>query len=230
MGCTLNAHTERRTGTQASPSLAKGTNFKKSLSFAITLIPQLGSVQLNENNGLELPGIFLRVVEGRIPNVTDGTTLYKQCVGDILFFRLTALQQKVVESPYVLDTGHFASSHRTKLSAYEVNHLETPTQRSDLEAVVIEQGFLADALPVSLIGMNCKLTCRYIEFIADRLLVELGQEKHYGSDNPFDFMENISLEGKTNFFEKRVGDYQRAGVMSRAPGEQTHAFTTEEDF
>ncbi|KAF7257599.1 hypothetical protein EG68_04641 [Paragonimus skrjabini miyazakii] len=98
------------------------------------------------------------------------------------------------------------------------------------EAVVIEQGFLADALPVSLIGMNCKLMCRYIEFIADRLLVELGQEKHYGSDNPFDFMENISLEGKTNFFEKRVGDYQRAGVMSRARGEETHAFTTEEDF
>ncbi|CAH8666553.1 unnamed protein product [Dicrocoelium dendriticum] len=98
------------------------------------------------------------------------------------------------------------------------------------EAVEIEQSFLADALPVSLIGMNCKLMCRYIEFIADRLLVELGLEKFYLSDNPFDFMENISLEGKTNFFEKRVGDYQRAGVMSRVRGEDTHRFTTDADF
>nr|CAH8871862.1 unnamed protein product [Trichobilharzia regenti] len=108
-----------------------------------------------------------------------------------------------------------------------------PKERIELimkEAVVIEQQFLSEALPVSLIGMNCKLMCQYIEFIADRLLVELGYEKIYNSDNPFDFMENISIEGKTNFFEKRVGEYQRAGVMSRARGESTHQFTVEEDF
>lgn len=84
------------------------------------------------------------------------------------------------------------------------------------DAVAIEQEFLVDALPVSLIGMNCTLMCRYIEFVADRLLVELGCEKIWRSENPFDFMDNISLEGKTNFFEKRVAEYQKSGVMSRA--------------
>ncbi|XP_076631893.1 ribonucleoside-diphosphate reductase subunit M2 isoform X2 [Colletes latitarsis] len=81
------------------------------------------------------------------------------------------------------------------------------------DAVEIEQEFLTDALPVEMIGMNCKLMCQYIEFVADRLLVELGCEKIYMSENPFDFMEHISLEGKTNFFEKKVGEYQKWGVM-----------------
>ncbi|THD21735.1 Ribonucleoside diphosphate reductase small subunit [Fasciola hepatica] len=98
------------------------------------------------------------------------------------------------------------------------------------DAVQVEHQFFSDALPVSLIGMNCKLMCQYVEFVADRLLSELGYEKYYHAENPFDFMENISLEGKTNFFEKRVGDYQRAGVMSRVRGEDTHKFTTQEDF
>jgi ribonucleoside-diphosphate reductase subunit M2 len=80
------------------------------------------------------------------------------------------------------------------------------------EAVVIEQEFLTDALPVSLIGMNAKLMCQYIEFVADRLLVALGNEKIYNVTNPFDFMDMISLQGKTNFFEKRVSDYSKAGV------------------
>jgi ribonucleoside-diphosphate reductase subunit M2 len=73
------------------------------------------------------------------------------------------------------------------------------------DAVKIEQEFLTDALPVRLIGMNCELMCQYIEFVADRLLVELGCPKQWQVENPFDFMEMISLEGKTNFFEKRVG-------------------------
>ncbi|KZS97920.1 ribonucleotide reductase small subunit [Sistotremastrum niveocremeum HHB9708] len=80
------------------------------------------------------------------------------------------------------------------------------------EAVVIEQEFLTDALPVSLIGMNATLMAQYIEFVADRLLVALGNEKEYNSANPFDFMDMISLQGKTNFFEKRVSDYQKANV------------------
>ncbi|RMZ76843.1 hypothetical protein DV738_g4710, partial [Chaetothyriales sp. CBS 135597] len=82
------------------------------------------------------------------------------------------------------------------------------------EAVAIEQEFLTDALPVALLGMNSKLMKQYIEFVADRLLVALGNPKVYRVTNPFDFMENISLGGKTNFFEKRVGDYQKAGVMA----------------
>jgi ribonucleoside-diphosphate reductase subunit M2 len=97
-----------------------------------------------------------------------------------------------------------------------------------VEAVAIEQEFLTDALPVALIGMNSKLMCQYIEFVADRLLVALGQEKHYNSTNPFDFMDLISLQGKTNFFEKRVSDYQRAGVMNKTPEEKN--FTLDADF
>jgi len=82
------------------------------------------------------------------------------------------------------------------------------------EAVAIEQEFLTEALPCALLGMNSNLMKQYIEFVADRLLLALGNERYYKSTNPFDFMENISLAGKTNFFEKRVGDYQKAGVMA----------------
>ena len=95
------------------------------------------------------------------------------------------------------------------------------------EAVEIETEFLTDALPCNLIGMNCDLMAQYIRYVADRLLLELGCSKHYNVENPFDFMENISLDGKTNFFEKRVGDYQKAGVMSTAEDRQ---FSLEADF
>lgn len=107
-----------------------------------------------------------------------------------------------------------------------------------VEAVGIEKEFLTDALPVGLLGMNSKLMCQYIEFVADRLLVALGNQKYYNSANPFDFMESISLAGKTNFFEKRVGDYQKAGVMASTKkdteGEQTtssgNGLNFDEDF
>jgi ribonucleoside-diphosphate reductase beta chain len=95
------------------------------------------------------------------------------------------------------------------------------------DAVTIEQEFVTDALPVNLIGMNAKNMAQYIEFVADRLLVSLGYNKIYNASNPFDFMEMISLQGKTNFFEKRVAEYQKAGVMS----ERTeNAFSLDEDF
>ena len=95
------------------------------------------------------------------------------------------------------------------------------------EAVSIEKEFITDSLPVALIGMNAKLMQEYIEFVADRWLVELGYNKLYHTANPFDFMEMISLQGKTNFFEKRVGDYQKSGVLS---GKDTQSFSLEEDF
>ncbi|KAL7459853.1 hypothetical protein ACHAWC_011658 [Mediolabrus comicus] len=82
------------------------------------------------------------------------------------------------------------------------------------EAVDVEKSFICDALPVSLIGMNSKLMGQYIEFVADRMLTDLGYQPLYGSKNPFDWMDMISLEGKTNFFEKRVGEYQKSGVMT----------------
>ncbi len=98
------------------------------------------------------------------------------------------------------------------------------------EAVEIEKEFLTDALPVSLIGMNAKLMSTYIEFVADRLLVALGNKKIYNTVNPFDFMDNISLQGKTNFFEKKVGEYQKNGVMNSVSGKPVISFSTDEDF
>ena len=78
------------------------------------------------------------------------------------------------------------------------------------EAVEIEKEFITEALPCRLIGMNSTLMCQYIEFVADRLVLQLGYEAIYNATNPFDFMEMISIEGKTNFFEKRVGEYALA--------------------
>ncbi|KAJ7368190.1 ribonucleotide reductase small subunit [Mycena albidolilacea] len=106
-------------------------------------------------------------------------------------------------------------------------------RRVIMEAVTIEQEFLTDALPVSLIGMNAKLMCQYIEFVADRLLVALGNDKVYNSSNPFDFMDMISLQGKTNFFEKRVSDYSKANISStgsNAAQTSAKAFVLDEDF
>lgn len=98
------------------------------------------------------------------------------------------------------------------------NHLinQVPEERIKeiiIDALDIEREFITESLPVRLIGMNADLMAQYLEFVADRLLVELGCSKEYNSTNPFDFMEMISLQGKTNFFEKRVGEYQKAGVM-----------------
>ncbi len=95
------------------------------------------------------------------------------------------------------------------------------------DAVAIEKEFITDALPAALIGMNADLMKQYIEFVADRWLVALGCKKMFNSTNPFDFMEMISLQGKTNFFEKRVGDYQKAGVMG---SKETQTFSLDEDF
>ncbi|MAO32825.1 MAG: ribonucleoside-diphosphate reductase [Crocinitomicaceae bacterium] len=96
-----------------------------------------------------------------------------------------------------------------------------------LDAVEIEKEFVTDALPVRLIGMNSDLMSQYIEFVADRLLVELGNEKVFNTSNPFDFMDMISIQGKTNFFEKRVGEYQKAGVLN---GKDSQTFSLDEDF
>lgn len=96
-------------------------------------------------------------------------------------------------------------------------------------AVVAEKKFVTEALPVDLIGMNKELMAQYIEFVADRLLVALGSPKVYNVSNPFEWMDMISLQGKTNFFEKRVGDYQKAGVMSASEG-GAHAFNLDADF
>tara|TARA_B100001094_G_scaffold8493_2_gene7588 strand:+ start:19354 stop:20379 length:1026 start_codon:yes stop_codon:yes gene_type:complete len=86
------------------------------------------------------------------------------------------------------------------------------TKKIIIEAVKIEQQACCEALPVSLIGMNCDSMSQYIEFVADRLLVSFGFKKHFLTSNPFEFMEMISLQGKTNFFEKRVGEYSKANV------------------
>ena len=111
------------------------------------------------------------------------------------------------------------------------NHLINPLSTEMVtqiitDAVEIEKEFVSSALPVRLIGMNADLMCQYIEFVADRLLLALNCKKVYNAVNPFDFMELISLQGKTNFFEKRVGEYQKAGVKEGS----SKAFSMDEDF
>lgn len=97
-----------------------------------------------------------------------------------------------------------------------------------IDAVNIEKKFVVDAIPVKLIGMNSDLMCLYIEFCADRLLQSLGCPKFFNAANPFDFMEMISLQGKTNFFEKRVAEYQKAGVMGKDA--ENNVFNLDTDF
>lgn len=112
------------------------------------------------------------------------------------------------------------------------NHIQNKLSKETIQkiicdAVEIEKEFVSDAIPVRLIGMNADSMCQYIEFVADRLLVALGNEKVYKAENPFPWMDLISLQGKTNFFEKRVGDYQKAGVMAE---KDKQIFSLDEDF
>jgi ribonucleoside-diphosphate reductase beta chain len=112
------------------------------------------------------------------------------------------------------------------------DHIQNKLPKSQIRdiianAVEIEKEFVTDALPVSLIGMNAEMMCEYIEFVADRLLVALNVGKMFNAENPFPWMDLISLEGKTNFFEKRVGDYQKSGVMA---DRDSQVFSLDEDF
>ena len=115
------------------------------------------------------------------------------------------------------------------------NHLvnQVPKERIKqiiVEALEIEREFVTESLPVDLIGMNSKLMTQYLEFVTDRLLTELNCEKVYNSENPFDFMDMISLEGKTNFFEKRVSEYQKAGVKQNTGSNEESAISFDADF
>ena len=101
------------------------------------------------------------------------------------------------------------------------NHIQKKLTQSKIKEIIcgaleIEKEFILEALPVRLIGMNSDLMAQYLEFVTDRLLVSLGVPKVYNSNNPFDFMENIAIQGKTNFFEKRVAEYQKAGVATNS--------------
>jgi ribonucleoside-diphosphate reductase beta chain len=108
---------------------------------------------------------------------------------------------------------------------------ENVIRRVIAEAVDIEIEFVTQALPVNLIGMNADLMKQYIQFVADRLLVQLNCSKIYNVGNPFPWMEMISMQGKTNFFEKRVAEYQKAGVMESASlGSVQQRFSVDEDF
>jgi ribonucleoside-diphosphate reductase beta chain len=111
------------------------------------------------------------------------------------------------------------------------NHLSNKVSEERIKEIImsaleIEKEFITESLPVRLIGMNSDLMKQYLEFVADRLLVDLGCSKVYNSTCPFDFMENISIQGKTNFFEKRVGEYQKSGILNKS--EDTFGFS--EDF
>lgn len=112
------------------------------------------------------------------------------------------------------------------------DHIQNKLTKETIETIIcdaveIEKEFVSDAIPVRLIGMNAESMCEYIEFVADRLLVSLGNPMVYNTANPFPWMELISLQGKTNFFEKRVGDYAKAGVMA---DKKKQIFSLDEDF
>ena len=113
------------------------------------------------------------------------------------------------------------------------NHLVNKVPKERIKDIItnaldIEREFITESLPISLIGMNSKLMTQYLEFVTDRLLNELGCEKIYNTSNPFDFMDMISLQGKTNFFEKRVSEYQKAGVLNKE--EEQDKFSMDADF
>jgi len=113
------------------------------------------------------------------------------------------------------------------------NHLKNKVPKDRIrdilvDALDIEREFITESLPASLIGMNANLMSQYLEFVTDRLLFELGCDKVYNTSNPFDFMDMISLQGKTNFFEKRVSEYQKAGVLNKE--EEKDKFTFDADF
>ncbi|WP_234736816.1 ribonucleoside-diphosphate reductase small subunit [Tellurirhabdus bombi] len=125
--------------------------------------------------------------------------------------------------------------HRDFACLLYTDHIQNKLPEQDVydlikDAVAIEQEFVTDALPVSLIGMNADLMNQYIEFVADHLLVSLGLQKVYNASNPFDFMDMISLQGKTNFFEKRVGEYQKAGVMAGVKEKESSKISFDADF
>ena len=110
------------------------------------------------------------------------------------------------------------------------NHIDNKLSETKIREIIcgaleIEKEFITEALPVRLIGMNSDLMRQYLEFVTDRLLVSLGCSKVYNSTNPFDFMENIAIQGKTNFFEKRVAEYQKAGVHNKSEEELSSAFS-----
>ena len=126
-----------------------------------------------------------------------------------------------------LELDYDSPSSKIKVYKDWIKRLSKLLQEKGKEAVEIEKGFICEALPCKLIGMNSNLMRKYIEFVADRLLVALGLSKIYGTANPFPWMDLISLQGKTNFFEKRVGDYQKAGVMQE---KAQHTFSLDEDF
>lgn len=115
------------------------------------------------------------------------------------------------------------------------HHIENKLSEKKIKDIIcgaleIEKEFILEALPVRLIGMNSDLMSQYLEFVTDRLLVALGCSKVYNSENPFDFMQNIALQGKTNFFEKRVAEYQKAGVNNTSTSEDLDSAFGDVDF
>jgi ribonucleoside-diphosphate reductase beta chain len=115
------------------------------------------------------------------------------------------------------------------------NHIDNKLSETQIKEIItsalaIEKEFILEALPVRLIGMNADLMAQYLEFVTDRLLGALGCSKVYNSENPFDFMQNIALQGKTNFFEKRVAEYQKAGVNNKNDESIEDAFSGDIDF
>ncbi|MDG1689796.1 MAG: ribonucleotide-diphosphate reductase subunit beta, partial [Flavobacteriales bacterium] len=148
--------------------------------------------------------------------IADAVEIEKEFVTESLPVRLIGMNSDLM-SQYI---EFVADRLLTELGNDKIKNIIT-------EAVDIEKEFICEALPCKLIGMNSKLMMQYIEFVADRLLLQLNCDKFYNVNCPFDFMENISIEGKTNFFEKRVGEYQKAGVLNN---ENNTTFSLDSEF
>ena len=150
-----------------------------------------------------------------IENVRSGLNATNNSATASRFYEMFRNAPKAVQP--VISAGLAAVNILTKNKSQEII----------VDALNIERKFITESLPVSLIGMNAKLMTQYLEFVTDRLLMEFGCDSVYNVSNPFDFMEMISLEGKTNFFEKRVSEYQKAGVKS---GTGTGSISFDADF
>ena len=152
-----------------------------------------------------------------------------KCIGAILLAFLTFNVFAQSEHIILWDVTRSMTGYKAGKIVPAENIWDKTVEKIIVDAVNMEKEFVTEALPVRLIGMNADLMQQYIEFVADRLLVELGNEKVYNATNPFDFMDMISLQGKTNFFEKRVGEYQKAGVMNHG-SEDSKSFSIDADF
>ncbi len=179
--------------------------------------------------GLFFAGSFCAIYYFRKRGLLPGLALSNDWIArdEGMHFSFSALMFKTLRDKFNNNT--LTNSDISDLSLIPNNVPQSQFEEIVREAVSFEKEFVKDALPVDLIGMNEDLMCQYIEAVADRIADLFEFDRVFNTENPFDFMENISLDGKTNFFEKRVAEYQKAGVLNNDKKEESN-FGLDEDF